>query len=69
GESFLFRVDDAGPYWRLVRAPIDDPSPACWEEVIPHRAGVMLDEIHVLENHLVVLEREGLRPRLVSRNG
>ncbi|MES0076866.1 S9 family peptidase [Mesorhizobium sp. M0058] len=69
GDSFLFRVDDAGPYCRLVRAPIDDPSSSSWEEVIPHRAGVTLEEIHVFEKHLVVLEREGLHPRLVSRDG
>ncbi|MER8733283.1 S9 family peptidase [Mesorhizobium sp. M1227] len=69
GDSFLFRVDDAGPYCRLVRAPIDDPSPSSWEEIIPHRPGVTLEEIHVLERYLVVLEREGLHPRLVSRDG
>ncbi|MDK1378285.1 MULTISPECIES: S9 family peptidase [unclassified Sinorhizobium] len=68
GDRFLFRVDDAGPYWRLVCAPIDEPSPSCWEEVVPHRAGVTIEEVHVLEQHLVVLEREGLRPRLVSRD-
>ncbi|MER9083081.1 S9 family peptidase [Mesorhizobium sp. M0895] len=69
GDRFLFRVDDAGPNWRLVCAPIHDPSPSCWEEVVPHRDGVTLEEVHVLERHLVLLERERLRPRLVSRNG
>ncbi|GLR91651.1 S9 family peptidase [Bradyrhizobium iriomotense] len=68
GDRFLFRVDDAGPCWRLVSAAIDDPSPSCWEEVISHRVGVTLEEVHVLEQHLVLLEREGLRRRLVSRN-
>ncbi|MER8760425.1 S9 family peptidase [Mesorhizobium sp. M0976] len=68
GDKFLFRVNDTGPYWRLVCAPIDDPSPSRWEEVIPHRNGVTLEEVHVLEQHLVLLEREGLRPRLISRS-
>ncbi|MDX8437869.1 S9 family peptidase [Mesorhizobium abyssinicae] len=68
GDSFLFRVDDAGPYCRLVCAPIDDPSPSSWKEVIPHREGVTIEEVHVFEKHLVVLEREGLRPRLVARD-
>ncbi|WP_258600182.1 hypothetical protein [Mesorhizobium sp. AR10] len=66
-DKFLFHVDDAGPYWRLVCTPIDDPSPSGWKEVIPHRDGVTLEEVHVLEHHLVLLERDGLRPRLVSR--
>ncbi|MGX9054532.1 prolyl oligopeptidase family serine peptidase [Mesorhizobium sp. 14Argb] len=65
-DDFLFHLDDAGPYWRLVRAPIDDPSHSHWEEVIPHRDGLMLEEVHVLEHHLVLLQREGLLPRLVS---
>ncbi|UVK57048.1 S9 family peptidase [Mesorhizobium sp. AR02] len=67
-DKFLFHVDDTGPYWRLVRTPIDDPSPSGWEEVVPHRDGVMLEEVHVLEHQLVLLERVGLRPRLVSRD-
>lgn len=67
-DKFLFLVDDAGPYRRLVRAPIEDSSPSGWEEVIPHRNGVTLEEVHLLEHHLVLLERDGLRPRLVSRD-
>ncbi|MER8671465.1 prolyl oligopeptidase family serine peptidase [Mesorhizobium sp. M1156] len=67
-DKFLFQVDDVGPHWRLVRAPIDDPSPSRWEEVIPHRTRVTLEEVHLLEHHLVLLERDGLRPRLVSRD-
>ncbi|MER9420513.1 prolyl oligopeptidase family serine peptidase [Mesorhizobium sp. M0306] len=64
-DAFLFRVNDAGPYWRLVRAPIDDPAPSRWEEFVPHNEGTLLEEVHVLEDHLVVIAREGLRPRLV----
>lgn len=60
-DSFLFRVNDNGPYWRLVRAPLDDPLPSRWAEILPHRSGVTLEEVHVLEDQVVVLEREGLR--------
>ncbi|MER8542974.1 S9 family peptidase [Mesorhizobium sp. M1334] len=67
-DKFLFHIDDAGPYYRLVRAPIDDPSPSRWEEVVPHRVGVTLEEVHLLDQHLVLLEREGLSARLVARN-
>ncbi|UXN57632.1 hypothetical protein [Phyllobacterium zundukense] len=69
GDSFLFRVNDVGECWRLVRAPIEDPSPSRWDEIVPHRSGVMLEEIHVLEQHLVLLERVGLSPRLAARDG
>ena len=36
-DSFLFRVDDYGPYGRLVRTPIPDTSPSRWHEIIPHQ--------------------------------
>ncbi|MER8556784.1 prolyl oligopeptidase family serine peptidase [Mesorhizobium sp. M0965] len=67
-DRFVFRVNDTGPGRRLVSAPIDNPSTFHWKEVVPHRADVTLEEVHVLEHHLVVVEREGLRPRLVSRD-
>ncbi|AAB91854.1 probable peptidase of the S9A family (plasmid) [Sinorhizobium fredii NGR234] len=71
GNEFLFRVNDTGPNLRLVRTAIDDTSPSRWQEVVPHRAGITLEEIHVLEEHVIVLEREGIQPRLVAhhRNG
>lgn len=67
-DTFVLRVNDAGPNWRVVRAPILDPSPSRWDEVLPHRSGVVVEEVHVLENHLILLEREHLRPRLVALN-
>lgn len=68
GDNFLFRVNDAGPNWRLVRTPMVDTSPSCWEEVVSHREGVILEEIYIYDQHLILLEREGLRPRLTSRD-
>src|SRR5262249_11827689 len=65
-DNFLFRTNDVGPNWRLVRAPIEDPSPSRWEEIVPNRAGVTLEQAYVLERHLVLVEREGLLPRLMS---
>ncbi|MDW9924780.1 prolyl oligopeptidase family serine peptidase [Sinorhizobium meliloti] len=64
-DRFLFRVDDNGPDWRMVSAPIDDPSPSQWNEIIPHRAGVTVEEVHVFDQNLVFVERENLKPRLV----
>lgn len=56
------------PTGRWVAADCGDPSRSHWEEVIPHRAGVTLEEVYILQQHLVVLERDGLNPRLVSRD-
>ncbi|MBI3637238.1 MAG: S9 family peptidase, partial [Candidatus Rokubacteria bacterium] len=43
--------------FRLVTAPLDDPSPARWTEVIAHRDDVMLEDTDLFERHVVVHER------------
>ncbi|WP_041679031.1 prolyl oligopeptidase family serine peptidase [Rhizobium etli] len=65
-DRFLFRVDDAGAFCRIVSAPLDSPSPCNWKELVPHRTDVNLEEVHILEQHLIVLERKGLCPSLVA---
>ncbi|WP_074070878.1 prolyl oligopeptidase family serine peptidase [Rhizobium gallicum] len=67
-DCFLFRVDDAGPNCRLVSVPLNDWSAHNWNEVVPHREDVRIEEIHVLEKHIIVLERQGLVPRIASRD-
>jgi oligopeptidase B len=58
GDEFLIRVNDTGRNFRLVTAPVSDPSPALWREAVPHRADVMLEGVMPFANHLVLLERE-----------
>ena len=64
GELFYIVTNDCGRSFRLVTAPIADPQPESWTEVIPHREGVMLEDIDLFSRHLVVHEREGGFPRL-----
>lgn len=62
GEHFYIRINDQGRNFRLVRAPAANPSVDHWQEVIPHRADVLLESATGFRNHLVVTEREnGLR--------
>jgi oligopeptidase B len=65
GELFYIRTNGGGRRnFRLVVAPVDDPAPARWRELIPHRDDVMLDDAHVFAGHYVVHEREDGLERL-----
>ena len=59
GEVFYIRTNRDGlRNFRLVAAPVDDPHPARWRELIAHRADVMLEDVDVFARHYVVHERE-----------
>lgn len=64
GDFFYVRVNDTGRNFRLVKAPVSDPSKKNWREVIPQRADVMLSDITFFKDHYVVLEREKSLPQL-----
>ena len=62
GDRFFITTNDAAPNFRLVSAPVTDPSRAHWTEILPHRPDVKLDSTDAFRQHLVVYEREaGLR--------
>ena len=61
---FFIRTNDKGRNFRLVEAPVEAPGEANWREVLPHRDGVMLEEIDCFAQHLVVSELENGLPRL-----
>ena len=64
GSFFYIRVNDAGRNFRLVKAPVSDPRSANWQEVVPHRANVMLDDTDLFKNYYVLSERENGLPQL-----
>jgi oligopeptidase B len=64
GEFFYIRVNDTGRNFRLVKAPVADPRSANWQEVVPQRASVMLDDIDLFKNYYVLSERENGLPQL-----
>ena len=68
GEHLYIRTNDRGRNFRLVRAPLRDPRRERWEEVVPYRPDVMLEDVALFRRHLVLSERaEGL-PRLRVRD-
>ena len=64
GDFFYIRVNDAGRNFRLVKAPVNAPGKDNWQEVIPHRAGVMLDDTDFFKNYYVTYERENGLPQI-----
>jgi len=64
GFFFIVTNEDAKNF-KLVKAPVANPND--WQEVIPHRADVMLEGIDTFENHLVLYERRhGLKQIRIS---
>jgi oligopeptidase B len=65
GDVLYIRSNGAGRRnFRLVTAPLADPGPARWREVVPHREEVMLEGVDVFATHYILQEREGGLVRL-----
>ncbi|MEW6602994.1 MAG: oligopeptidase B, partial [Nitrospirota bacterium] len=58
GDKFYILTNDNAKNFKLMEAPVTDPSKNNWKEVIPQRDSVKIDNIEVFKNHLVVYERE-----------
>jgi oligopeptidase B len=64
GDFFYIRVNDTGRNFRLVKAPVSDPSSRNWREVVPERSAVMLDDIEFFKNFYISYERENGLPQI-----
>jgi oligopeptidase B len=64
GSFFYIRVNDTGRNFRLVKAPVADPRSQNWQEVVPHRPSVMLDDTDFFKNYYVLGERENGLPQI-----
>jgi oligopeptidase B len=53
------RTNKGGKNFRIVTAPLDDPSEARWEPFIDHNPAVKIEGMMFFARHAVVSEREG----------
>ena len=68
GDRFFIVTNDGAENFKLVEAPVDDPGPARWSDVVPHRDDVRLLGADAFAGHLVLYERaEGLTRLRVLR--
>jgi oligopeptidase B len=58
GDHWYIRTNLDAKNFRLMRAPVAQPGKAHWEEVIPHRAAVLLEDFEIFRDYLVLSERE-----------
>jgi len=64
GDFFYIRANDTGRNFRLVKAPVADPGSKNWQEVVPQRADVMLDDTDFFKNYYISYEREKGLPQI-----
>ena len=57
GQRLLILTNDNAVDFRLMEAPIDDWGYENWEELIPHREGVRIEDVDTFETFTVVTER------------
>jgi oligopeptidase B len=58
GDRFYLRINDTGRNFRLVSALIVDLKPENWQEIVPHRTDVMLEDIDLFQHYRVLHERD-----------
>jgi oligopeptidase B len=55
--EFYLRTNRDAKNFRLVTAPVSDPSPKNWKELVPHRADVLLERVELFRDHAVTAEK------------
>ncbi|WP_367715412.1 S9 family peptidase [Nitratireductor sp. GISD-1A_MAKvit] len=65
---FILTNADGAQDFKIVTAPVSDPSRSNWQELVPHEPGRLILSVMAFENHLVRLERKDGLPRLVIRD-
>ena len=58
GDSWFIRTNDGAKTFRLVEAPVKDPSRAHWKEVMPARADATIESVTTFKDELVTEERD-----------
>jgi oligopeptidase B len=68
-DKFIIKTNRNGAEdYKIVEAPIANPAPENWVDLIPHRPGIFLVSMGVFKNWLIRLERENALPRIVIRD-
>ncbi|MEL6829794.1 MAG: S9 family peptidase, partial [Pseudomonadota bacterium] len=69
GEEFVILTnrDDAVDF-KIVTAPLHEPSPENWRDAVPHQPGTLILDVAVLKDFMIRLERHLGLPRLIVRD-
>ena len=58
GNSFYIRTNDNAKTFRVVRAPVSDPSRPNWQDFLPKRDRVTVESVHSFRDYLAIEERD-----------
>ena len=58
GDYFYILSNDHAKNFRLMRTPVAKPGRDNWQEVIPHRAAVLIEDFEFFRDYLVLTERK-----------
>ncbi len=58
-DHFYLRTNHQAKNFRLMKTPVAQTAMEHWQEVLPHRAGVFLEDIEIFRDYLVAVERKG----------
>ena len=70
GGRFFIITNENAVNFKIMEAPVSDPSKANWKELVPHREKVAIDVsdpdpwVEVFKDHLVIFERENSQGRV-----
>jgi len=57
-DHFYIRTNDGAKNFKLVRTPLNHTGQEYWEQIIPHRKDVFLDDTEIFREYLVIVERK-----------
>src|SRR5262249_51990940 len=58
GREFFIRTNSGGRNFRIVTAPVANPSRKSWREIVPHRSEVMLERLEMFSDYYALFERQ-----------
>src|SRR5712675_81180 len=58
GDLFYIRANKGAKNFRVVTAPVSDPSEKNWKEFIAHRPAIKIEDINLFADHAVLSEWE-----------
>lgn len=68
GDRLLILTNDGAEDFKIVEAPLANPGPESWTELVPHRPGCLISAVITFADFIVRLEVEGALPRIVVRS-
>jgi len=68
GVFYILTNADSAEDFKIVTVAADNPAAENWIDLVPHRPGVLILDIILLQHHLIRLERSEGLPRIVVRN-